>query len=82
MADGSADGRPVGTLAAWLADSSKVHTREEHRSPFYIMCLPLENRQHFRNVVKAHPNGPAMLRHERKQEDGEPEEPLDVPMGW
>ena len=80
--DDLANGRPVGTLAAWLAQSLDVPSREEHRCPFAIQPLPRGAREVARETVAASVNGPALMAHERPRYEGEPDEATEVPMGW
>lgn len=78
----SCNGRPAGTLAAWLADAYHKDSRFEHRAPFYICLIPRQERLEGRELIKAQPNGPALLSQERRRREDEPEEPMQVPMGW
>lgn len=80
--DGSANGRPIGLLAAWCADGMVKREREDHRNVFYICGFARDKRCRGREVVRSQPRGPEMMRKERPQRADEPEEPMDVPMGW
>ena len=70
-------GRPLGLLVAWLLCANNFNDLEEHECPFLIKCLLRSERIKAREWLKTLPNGLKLLSFERKQRDGEPEEPLD-----
>ena len=78
------NGRPGGTLAAWLSYSFTKPTRDDHRAVFFVASLPLALRCDARKLVAGSPGGLELLGKERKRRTvvDEPEEPLCVPMGW
>ena len=76
------NGRPIGTLAAWLEDCFVKDEREEHRDPFYIFSLEEKKRQDARQSVMCMPCGPKLADGGTAPKKGEPEEPKVVPMGY
>ena len=76
------NGRPLGLFVAWLWLSRDSPDREEHRSPFTILPIPLNVREDARRLIKDALNGLLMSSKERPSEIGEQEEPIDCPMGW
>ena len=76
------NGRPLGTLVAWLADGEHLLDRIQHRNVFYIASLGIGKRKAARDLVREHPEGENIFRDERKQRIGEEEEPSSFPMGY
>ena len=79
-----ANGRPLGTLLAWLSfcHSPGFSTRDSHQNVHFIMSLDHRLRDKCRSDAKAFPNYKFLAERERPQDTGEPEEPLLVPMGF
>ena len=72
-----AKGRPVGYLAAWLANCWHCANHADHMNPFALAVLTQDVRKAARQIVKTLPNGVALLGRERDQgtdPDSEPEE--------
>ena len=76
------NGRPIRTMAAWLADSFTMLTREMHGDPFYIISVGEQKRKDARQQVLCMPCGPELAKGERPRKWAEPEEPKSVPMGF
>ena len=76
------NGRPLGTLVAWLTDGETLPDRIQHRNAFCIASLGIGKRKAGRDPVRDHPEGEQFFRAERKQRIGEEEEPSSVPMGY
>ena len=77
-------GRPVGFAAQWLLHWRPPHCNGkcEHVNPYFYALIAgqLEERKAAREYIRSLPNGPLLLSKERKQRDGEPEEPLNPPI--
>ena len=69
-------------MAAWLADSFTMLTREMHRDPFYIISIDEQRRKDARQQVLCMPCGPELDKGERPRKGAESEEPKSVPMGF
>jgi hypothetical protein len=75
----AAQGRPLGLIAAWLLSNQDFSDKSEHSSIFAVFLQSLAARQAARVRLKALPGGVELLGYERRQRDGEPEEPIDLP---
>jgi hypothetical protein len=76
-----ANGRPAGLMGAWLAYHI-LPSREDHRAVFFVATIPRDERISARDQIRDAPRGALLLSCERHRRLGEPEEPLDCPMGW
>lgn len=69
----SGAGRPMGFLAAWLERADQP-SKAAHWAP-EVLHASAAARRAAREAVKAMPNGPALLSHERPKENAEDSEP-------
>jgi hypothetical protein len=72
----TAQGRPLGLLAAWLQCAQMAHTKEEHEA--ITVFLTHDEREQARSDLMLEENGPPLATHEREKRPSE----SDEPMGW
>ena len=66
--------RPLGYLAMWLGIGPTLATHEEHNDDIVRLSYLKEDKQHWRDVLRAIPNGERLMSFERQLLPGEPEE--------
>ncbi|CAK0852764.1 unnamed protein product, partial [Prorocentrum cordatum] len=82
------DGRFQATRAdprhQWIEISRDFATRADHRAVFMVMTIPRADREAARGRLMARAGGPEVVARERPRgtPGGEPEGPINVPMGW
>ena len=75
--DREPQGRPLGLIAAWMGATDLWTTKDDHKA--YEGVITRASREAARARLQVEPDGPEMLRTERKQRPGEPEEPEGAP---
>ncbi|CAK0856961.1 unnamed protein product, partial [Prorocentrum cordatum] len=80
----TASGRPRGLMSGWIEISRDFATRADHRAVFMVMTIPRADREAARGRLMARAGGPEVVSRERPRDipGGEPEGPINVPMGW
>ena len=71
----SAQGRPLGLLAAWLKAASTYSSQADHSNPFVACSFSLAERASSRRELRSQPGYAALATCERPSRGGEGEEP-------